>query len=197
LKVPDLFTNVNGKPDISSDTLIRKWKPSYFLLTFAGFWNIFLAFAFLHIWNGPLTLNGKNYSSIQAASEADPTMFFFLSYPVVGLIVAYIAAALIFNRTTISLKDGHISVSRGPMPWYPKRLIVSTSSIRQVYVEEYTSHSENKRPVIVFRVMAQISIGEDVCIDKGFPNYSSAKILEQWLESKLGIEDEIVPGEVG
>lgn len=43
--------------------------------------------------------------------------------------------------------------------------------------------------------MAQVLNSEDVHIDT-LKNYSSAKILEQWLEEKLGIKDTSVPGEV-
>ena len=63
---------------------------------------------------------------------------------------------------------------------------------------QYSSHSRgknNRGPVISFRVMAHVMNHEDICIDDGFSNYSAARILEQWLESKLKIEDNIIPGE--
>ena len=44
--------------------------------------------------------------------------------------------------------------------------------------------------------MAQVKNQPDTLIERGLVSYSDARILEQWLEQKLGLQDRAVPGEV-
>jgi hypothetical protein len=46
-----------------------------------------------------------------------------------------------------------------------------------------------------FRVMAQVHNQPDVRLENGLPSYADARILEQWMEKRLGIKDRPVPDE--
>lgn len=195
---PGPFIDESGNSNIEGKTIIRTWRSSAssFIFMFTCIWNFFVCFFISFTWDGPLKINGTSYSSLQEAYRLNPTTIIFALFPLVGILLAYISIALLINRTKVSIDGDKLTVKRGPLPWFPQNLVVSTTSIRQVYIEEYSSHSENNRPVISFRVMLQMSKGNDVLFDKGFSNYSSARILEQWLEQRLMIEDQRVPGEV-
>ena len=191
------FIDTEGNPGLSGNTLIRSWSSptTIFLILFSAFWNIFVNFFIISTWNNPITINRVRYLSIQHAYQDDPVVIVFAFFPLIGIGLAYISLCLLINKTTISLKSGQLHVRSGPLPWGFKKSPISTSTIKQIYLQQYSSHSINKVPVISFRVMAQVMNQKDICIDDGFSDYSAARILEQWLESKLTIEDKSIPGE--
>ena len=192
------FMNAEGNPSLSGDTLIRNWRsPSHkFLIYISAFWNISLVQFIIMGWNNQTTVNGVKYLSLQHAFQNEPLIVFIvLPSFLIGIGLVYISLCLLINKTTISLKSGQLHARKGPLPWGSKNLPIPTSAIKQIYLQQYSSHSINNVPVISFRVMAQVMNQRDVCIDDGFSDYSAARILEQWLESQLTIEDKSIPGE--
>ncbi len=194
------YTDVEGRPDISGNTIVRSWRGSgsrsrWFLTLFTVFWNGFIVVFIKTTLHGPVTINEKPYSSLIEGYHDDPTTVFFLVFPIVGIALTYIVLAMWINRTVISMDRDMLVVRRGPIPWPPLNVEIRLGELRQLYVQAYTSHSENDRPVTAFRVMAQRAQGGDLLIEKGVDTYSDARILEQWIERKAGILDGPVPAE--
>ena len=195
------YTDINGQPDISGNTIVRRWKDSgsqsrNSLTLFALIWNGIITYSIFMMLDGTVRINGRVYSSLIEGFYQDKTTLFFVLFPIIGIGFMYSALAMWINHTVILIDHDTLIVKRGPIPWPPLKVEIRLSELRQLYVQAYTSHKENKRPVVVFRVMAQISHGTDLLIDKGMDTYSDARILEQWIEQKAGIQDYSVPGEV-
>ncbi len=192
------FTDQHGQPSIHGNTIVHPWnsKGRGFLTFFAIFWNAFVFTFLTATWSGSVTVNGTPYKSMQDAYANDPSVLIFLLFPIIGITLGYICTALWFNKTKIKHSYKGLEVTRGPIPWPNSFELIPIDEIVQCYVQVYSSHSQNKRPVYAYRVVAQCMNTSEKIIENGFPNYREARILEQWLESKLNIEDKAVHGEV-
>ena len=202
---PGSFMNAHGIPDVSGDTLVRRWGDSSmrkgFLTCFALLWNTFISFFIADMVSGEMipfkiAVNGTRYANFEEVSAQDPIVFVIFLFPLFGLFVGYLVLCLWVNKTSFRLERSTLSVSHGPLPWFRKNLNLNVTKIRQAYVQQYTSHEENKRPVTSFRVVLQLVDGSEKVLDQGLRNYSDARILEQWVEKKLRLEDRPVIGEV-
>ncbi len=154
-----------------------------FLVPFTVFWC-----GFLVMWYG------------MAGAMDAPGLFklFFLLFPLlhvgVGLGMAYFCAAMFLNRTTLLVRDGELTVSHGPLPWwggdsYPTR------DIEQLFcVEKITSSEEGKN--VSYVLNAQLKGRGKKALLTGLHDADQALFLEQQLESHLKIEDRPVAGEL-
>lgn len=159
--------------------IVRKWGrgPGYFLLFFAGFWNLLLSsFVF-----GP------------GASDAF-TWLFITPFILIGLGTAYTALAILLNRTIIQVEDSELRVSHHPLPW-PGATRVDPTQIHQLYCSEYVAYTQNKRPQYRMKVHALMRDGSHLDLIRGIEDAGQALYLEQLLEEHLGIEDRRVKGE--
>jgi hypothetical protein len=93
------------------------------------------------------------------------------------------------------LTSNAVIISRGPLPWRGRFVALAASTIQQLYVQQYVSHEENDQPATAFRVMARLTDGRDIVIDRGMGVYSDARALEQWIEKRWKIVDRPVAGE--
>lgn len=186
-----------GQYNITGRTLIRKWDSKFrgFMTMFSSFWCGFFGLFVAMTWNGRVTVNDVPYDSLQAALKDDPTNYFVLIFPVAGLVMAYITLALWFNKTTIKLNMDTLEVVKGPLPWKGGRKTFRTNNIQQCWIEMYSNGSINDVPIYVFRLMAFRLRGGPVAIETGMKNYQDARILEQWLENHLNIQDKTMQGE--
>jgi hypothetical protein len=141
-------------------------------------------------------VNDHRHASWSEAIRHDPWIALFVLFPLIGIAFGYAAVALWINRTRIDLDANTLSIRRGPLPWRGRLITVATSTLQQLYVEEYVSHEENDVPAKAFRVMARLTDGRDVLIDRGMEIYEHARALEEWLEERLQIVDQPVAGEV-
>jgi hypothetical protein len=118
-----------GKPTL---TLSRAWRVRWaFPAAFATFGSVFLAF-----WGGVVAAAGLGL--IGGHLHVQPAVAIVMGLVVLGLASAlgYLAAALLLNRTTVSISATEISRHHGPIPWGPPVRIlrapgdgVSTSSV--------------------------------------------------------------------
>ncbi len=194
------YTDLDGYPDLSGNTIVRRWRSSGvagrgYLTLFTLLWDAFIVFFVAMTLHGPITINDTPYDSLIEGLQNDEGAWVFLLFPLIGLVLSYFVLAIWINRTVISIQQDMLVVTRGPIPWMPLKIDIKLSELRQLYVQAYSSYTENDRPVTSFRVMAQRLHGSDLVIDKGLNTYSDARILEQWLERKAGIQDCPVPGE--
>jgi hypothetical protein len=196
------YTDEWGNASLEGRNLQRLWRiggsSKWFLSTFAIFWNSICGVMMAAMFGGaPIRVNDVAYDSFASAFAEQPFIAVFALFPLVGLVMAYWALVTWVNRTRIGFVGHELVISRGPLPCPRPYQRLPMSNFSQVYVEQYTSHSENKRPVTAYRVVAQMKVGPKVVIDSGMSDYADARILEQWLESKLGLADAPVLGEVG
>lgn len=184
----------HGQYNIAGRKLIRNWDSKFrgFMTMFSSFWCGFIA---LFLWNGSVTDNDVPYESLQVALKDDPTNYLFLIFPVVGFVMAYITIALWINKTTITLGVDTLEIVKGPLPWIASRKSFRVKNIKQCWIEMYSIGSLNDVPVYVFKIMAFRLRGKPVTIESGIKNYYDARILEQWLENHLNIEDKPMQGE--
>jgi hypothetical protein len=195
------FEDESGRPSLQGETLVRRWRkdaPAFgFLAVFAILWNgIVAGGVYVAIADLPVTVNGRQFSSMSEASRADPSVVIFLLFPLIGAVLLYVLWAVLLNRTRISISGGQLTISQGPLPWRRARQEFPASSLTQFYVEQYSSHTQNNQPALAYRLKARRLEGPPVIIDSGFGNYEDARILEQWIEARLAITDQRVPGEV-
>lgn len=174
------FCDEHGNPNVNSSTLVRKWRVSsnskYFITFFALFWNICM-------WSIRKDLrNAHDFA----------TVFVNLLFPAIGLYFAYLSLAIWINKTIISFDAKNLKIRKTPLPWRNEKLDVSIQNINSVYVVCYSSHyygENDSNPVLAYKVMAQVKVGPDICIDQGFANQSDAIILEAWLNHNLKLAD--------
>lgn len=117
-------------------------------------------------------------------------------YAIMGGSLFYYMLCSAINKTTFSVKNDILSVKKGPLPFFTEDVTLNISEIKQVYIQEYCTGERNHEPVIAYRLIAQVLNHKDVCLDKGIKKYDRAKMIEAWLEEKLGLRNEAVPGEV-
>ncbi|MCR9206315.1 MAG: hypothetical protein NXH75_17165, partial [Halobacteriovoraceae bacterium] len=125
----------------------------------------------------------------------DPVTAVFSIFPLVGIIMGYITLTMWVNKTTIKYSSGTLEILKGPLPWINSHVVVKGNNILQCWVEMYSSYTKNDVPVYSFRVKASRSRGRPLIIENGLRTYYEARVLEQWLENHLNIDDEYVPGE--
>ena len=144
----------------------------------------------------PVTVDGVQYESVLAAIEAHPMDPGLLIPPLLGGAALYLFLAMALNRTVFSVSNGSLTITRGPLPWRKSRQLFPIGSLTQLYVEQYSSHSRNGKRVLAYRLKAYQLNGPPITLDSAMTNSNDARILEQWLEARLGIRDQWVPEEL-
>lgn len=186
---------VNGKPVLS-----RPWRDCNRALSITAFtliWNFISWGSVLMADGGKISVNGTNYQSFNEAYAAHPIAAAMFLFPLIGIVMLYHTAAIWFNKTQIKLEGQDFIMKRGPLFWLPSEIRIPIKDIKQAYVQEYSAYVENKQPIIRYRLMVQRFSCGDTQIESGITLYSDAQILEKWLEDNIGIENVMVPGEVG
>lgn len=143
-----------------------------------------------------MKVSGIQYQSFTEAFINHPWMLVFLIHPTIGLFLIWTFLATVFNITRVTLEPFSIVVSHGPIP-FRKSIRIARSKIKQFFIEEKVRKSKNNVHY-VYRVMTQMKdSSKNQIVDEGLYNYKDARVLEQWLERKLNIQDGPVVKEVG
>lgn len=152
---------------------------------------LFLVF-FCVAWDGFLV---TWYSIGFAADGAVPLLFFVfpLAHVAVGVGLTYWTAAMLVNRTTVSVTHSELKVSHGPLPWFPSPRI-PVNDLEQLYVERVVRHNKNTTTVR-FKVMAVTRTHRGRQLIRGLEQLNQALWLEQEIEEVLGIRDRPVAAE--
>ncbi len=146
---------------------------------------IFLAL-FAVVWNGII---GFFVSQLLRGHDLRP-LFFISLHLAVGVLVAYHALCMFANRTAFSLDGGHLRVRHGPLPW-PGGRDLAAHQVQQLWCQERSSRNGT-----TYELHAELQTGVRVKLVRGLPERDQALYLEQALESRLGIEDRPVDGEL-
>lgn len=166
-------------------TLEYKWFKlmAFFLIFFCIIWDSFLIF-----WYSMLGDIGGGGDIIFA--------LFPLIHVAVGLGLTYYTVALFVNKTIIKVNSESIEIKHKPLPWFGEKTIV-TKDIEQVYVKEKVSQGKSGATYTYELFAKQKSGAKAIKILGGdiIGDSEDARLMEQEIESFLGIKDYQVRGE--
>ena len=153
---------------------------SFLLLFLCLFW-----FGFLVMW----------LTRAHQLPPAGPGLWFLSLLQIgIGLFLSYITLAGFLNTTTITVKQGHLTVVHAPLPWFQPPPL-RTADITQLFVRRVSVGKQHSRRE-VYSVWAQLRQGREVKLMYGLEAPEQALFVEQQLEAFLGITDRPVPGEL-
>jgi hypothetical protein len=153
-------------------------------------WAVFFLIPFSIVWLGGVSL------FIFAGLTSGDLIFalFPLIHLSVGIGLFYYAMALMFNKTTLSIKNDELRIKHGPIPWKGPKPISRTEA-KQFYCKERISRNRNGTQVH-YALHLQTSDGKDLKLITGLGDASQALYLEQEIERHWGISNERVGGEM-
>jgi hypothetical protein len=157
-----------------------------FLIPFCIAWNAFLigwysmAVAFDGLMPGPMQI---------------VFLVFPLGHVAVGLGLLYAVLVMLFNRTTIGVRHGELSVRHGPI-FFPGSQTHSVDDIEQLYCTQETSRG-NKQGSVHYKhsLMLKLKSGRAVKLLSSTSDYEVARAVEHLVEKRLGVENVRVAGE--
>lgn len=156
-----------------------------------GLQDIFMLF-FSIMWDGFLFFWYS--TALSAPGGLQPMLVLFpLLHVAVGVGMTYRAIAGLLNRTTVSVRDGRLTVRHGPLPWLGDRDL-PTPSLRQLYVRSKTSRTKNGTRTS-FKVCAENADRAEVVLVAGLTDRAQADYLEWVIEDHLGIENDPAYGD--
>ncbi len=168
--------------------LKRKWRASSNLKACTAFtfiWNLSAWSSLFNLGGGKVLSHGSEFHSVFEAISTHPSAGVAFLFPFLGLMMLYHTTAIWINSTEIKIEDGHFKLNRGPLPWIPSSVKVPLSEIKNIYVQEYGPYTENKTPVIRYRLMVQRHDGVDTELETNMAKLSEAQELEKWLEQNM------------
>ena len=113
---------------------------------------------------------------------------------VVGAVaLTYYALTGWFNRTTISVGQGRISVRHRPLPW-PGNKEIDAADVKQLYAKEGSRPWSSTS--VTYELRAVTNSGRNIKIVGGLETQEQAIFIEQKIEKYLRIEDAPVVGEI-
>jgi hypothetical protein len=147
------------------------------LLVFAVGWN-----AFLVSW----------YSGVLGDGASPSAMLLFpIPHVVVGLVLPYVALAFLVNCTFIEIEDGELRVRHRPLP-FPGKRTIKVADVRQLFCVE----RKTRKGGISYEVAVRLSSDRETKLLTGLPAERDARFVEQRIESRLGLANRPVYGEL-
>lgn len=112
----------------------------------------------------------------------------------VGVFVTYYTLAHWVNDTEITVADGELTISHGPLPWIGD-IRRSVHDLDQLYVVEESAHTWNRGWTKNYRLNAVTTNGR--CLKLlTLSEREEAVYIEDQVEKHIGIADRRVPGEL-
>ena len=177
IPLPKCFRIEDGVPF----RIVRRWfgPLAFFLLFFSA------------VWNGVV---GAFVVGIVEGHIPKPVLAFLSLHLAAGVAVAYFTLCLFLNRTRVEIDGDRLRVRHGPLPW-PGNRDLGTSELKQLWSRERVTRGKNGTSV-TYEVHAALSSGGVVRLLSGLDSPEQALYVEQQLESRLGIRDQPVEGEL-
>jgi len=171
---------VYSSPNALEITL--KWftPKAIFLAFFSLFWMGFMA-----VWYG-----------ISFGVGAPLIVYIFpIVHLAAGLYLSYITLCSFFNKSYVDIRDGYLTVTHKPIPWWKGNLDIPANELKQLYVHQTTKSGKNGT-TYGYVLRAKLFNGKDIEV-LAIPELSSLQLkqIEEHVENHLGIEDESVKGE--
>ncbi|HTY35754.1 MAG TPA: hypothetical protein VMH23_01520 [Bacteroidota bacterium] len=167
-------------------------RPEGLVLSFRWFSETYMAMAaFAFIWDGFLVF----WYSFAFTQNAPWIMFVFpLLHVSVGIGITYIALAGFYNKTTITVGLGNLSIRHSPLPW-PGNRIVPASELVQLYSESRVIYSNNGART-TYQLSAISNQNRKIKLLSGLNSQDEVRFFEHKIEEQLGIQDRPVEGEI-
>jgi hypothetical protein len=132
------------------------------------------------------------YSNLLTQGNAPSAMFLFpIAHVAAGLVLPYLALAFFLNSTFVEVGEGTLRVTHRPLP-FPGKRTLGASDIRQLFCVERTG----RKGSVTYDVMAQLASGRETKLVTGFSTDREARFIEQRIESRLGLANRPVSGEL-
>jgi hypothetical protein len=112
----------------------------------------------------------------------------------VGVGLTYFVIAGYVNKTYITISYDSLAVQHKPLP-FPGAQILKTSDIKQLYSKEKIYHGRNGTSCS-YEIHVITHSGKTVKLLSGLSSSEEALFLEQEIEKHLGIQDQVVRGEI-
>ncbi len=185
LRVPQPPT-IEIDPGAGTRRIVKRWFDYSYLgmIFFCVFWD-----GFLFCWYTLAFTQGGPWIMV----------LFPLLHVTVGVCITYSTLAGLFNRTVISIEDGFLVTTHGPLPWWGGARI-PTSGIVQLYctlasIQRWRSGNAYYLAAMPVQLNALMQNGEQRVVLLSATK-EEGLFLEQTLEDWLEIEPKRVPGQV-
>ena len=155
-------------------------------------WTGVVLAAFSVFWLGLLA---AMYGVMGSAGAPAFVFLFPLLHVAVGVALAYYAAALLLNRTTVEVGHRTLRVRHGPVPWRGVRALPA-SAIAQVFAREDAHRQKDGGTSHTYSVHAVTKDGRRVKLLGAVLEPDHALFVEQRIERHLGLVDRAVEGEL-
>lgn len=174
------------------ERIVVDHSPDGLVLSFNWFAWTYVALAlFALFWDGFLVF----WYSIALSQDAPWIMFVFpLLHVSVGVGLTYTALAGFYNKTTITVGMGKLTLHHSPFPW-PGNRTVQASDLVQLYSEERVSRSKSGTR-ITYQLSAISNQNKKIKLLSGLNSPDEARFFERQIEEQLGIQDRPVEGEM-
>ena len=150
------------------------------LLLFSIAWDSFLVF-----W----------YYNAAARDQPSEVEWLFLLFPIghvaVGLVLPYVGAAFLVNRTIVDVSGLAITVAHKPLP-FPGNRKLQVVDVRQLFSVERARQKGSP----TYTVMARLTSGREVTLISGLSTDREARFLENRIERRIGLANQPVSGEL-
>lgn len=132
----------------------------------------------------------------QAGAMLEFVPWFFVLFFSAPVLLLYLGAAHMVNRTEIALTAEGLRIVNRPLYW-PGRKAVSASDLSQLYVDKYYT-SSGGGSVVHYRLNGIMRDGKKIVLIKSFqhPDPQIGKFMESMIEKYLMMKDMLVAGEV-
>jgi hypothetical protein len=130
----------------------------------------------------------------QALSRGEPSLvalIFPIGHVAAGFVISYLAAASLVNTTSIEVTSGELRIAHHPLP-FPGNRTLRVGDIRQLFCVERTGRRGSR----TFAVMARLASDREVTLISSLTSDREARFIEQRLESRLGLINQPVSGEL-
>jgi hypothetical protein len=132
------------------------------------------------------------YSTALTLGERSSGMALFaLPHTVVGLVLPYVALAFLFNSTRVEVGEGQLRVRHRPIP-FPGNKTLAANDVRQLFSVERIG----RKGSVTYDVMARLASERETKLVSGLTDERQARFIEQRIESRLGLADRPVIGEL-
>lgn len=154
-------------------------------------WQYIGLLIFCIFWDGLLVF----WYSIGFHAHAPLIMFVFpLLHVAAGVFLTYTMLAGFFNHTEFRINNRWITVRHFPLPW-PGNKTMPVENVEQLFCEEKVVRGRNGTSH-TYSVMVIMNGAERLVLVSGLEQPNHARFIEQEIESRLGIADRLVAGEM-
>ncbi|MBU1068767.1 hypothetical protein KJ975_04280 [Myxococcota bacterium] len=160
--------------------IVHRWFSSkyIFMAFFCLVWN-----GIIFVWHADALSSGNWFNS-----------FFGLGHTAVGIGLSYTTLAGFLNKTVIRLREGHLDITHGPIPWLGGQSL-QAGDLEQFFCKENVIQDKNG-PYITYQVHAVQRNRTRVLLLKNLGSADQALYVEQEMERFLHLRDRPVEGEL-